>query len=59
MFLKMIQPESKGKKNGKEMMPLEQKTSLRMEPLSPIKYDARIHFCGKTIWGEYLKDLEK
>jgi len=39
MFLKMIQPEdfyyeSKGKKNGKEMMPLEQKTLLRMEPFS-------------------------
>ena len=35
------------------------KTSLRMEPLSPIKYDARIHFGGKTIRSEYLKDLEK
>ena len=53
MFLKMIQPgdfyydRKKGKKNGKEMMPLEQPTSLRMEPLIPIKYDARIHSGGK------------
>ena len=37
----------KGKKKRKEMMPLEQPTSLRMEPLIPIKYDARIHSGGK------------
>ena len=58
MFLKMIQPESKGKKR-KRNDAIGAKTSLRMEPLSPIKYDARIHFGGKTIWGEYFKDLEK
>ena len=53
MFLKLIQPgdfyydRKKGKKKRKEMMPLEQPTSLRMEPLIPIKYDARIHSGGK------------
>ena len=56
----MIQPgdfyydRKKGKKNGKEMMPLEQPTSLRMEPLIPIKYDARIHCGGETKWGECI-----
>ena len=35
-------------------MPLEQPTSLRMEPLIPIKYDARIHCGGETKWGECI-----
>ena len=40
MFLKMIQPgdfyyESKGKKNGKEMMPLEQKPLYAWNPYHP------------------------